>query len=302
MLVAWLGLVGLFGALLAPLPASADAVSTWTGGPGAILDDTYDGYIDQPSANASVSAGGFIVSGWFIDRTAQGWAGADAIQVFQGTMDGGGKQLATASIGQNRPDVAAALGNPFWAASGFSAVIPSGALPDGNQSLSVYAHTGGKGWWYKQVNVTVGSAPAASNPSASAPAPTVSGAALPIVAIEKPTDGERLSTHNDYQLIGYALDRNAPANVGVAGSGIDRVEVYMDAERDAGGVFVGDADLGYSDAMPANLYGAQFASAGWRMTFKPTAFHANTHMLYVYARSALSGKEDFAQRYFVIYE
>jgi hypothetical protein len=243
-----------------------------------------------------------VVSGWFVDKDAQGWAGADSIQIFQGTMDAGGKMLANAIIAQNRPDVAAALGNPYWAASGFSAVIPSGALSAGPQMLSVYVHTGGKGWWYKQVPVTVSSTGAPAAAPAPGPAPVVSGAALPIVVIEKPKDGEQVSTHSDYEIIGYALDPNAPPNVGVAGSGIDRVQVYMDAERDNGGTFLGNADLAFSDPIPASQYGPQFASAGWRLTFKPTQFHANTHMLFAYARSALSGKEDSAQRFFAIHE
>src|SRR4029077_7492007 len=99
------------------------------------------------------------------------------------TMDGGGKMLAKAVFAQNRPDVASATGNPFWAASGFGADIPASSLATGNQTLSVYAHTPGKGWWFKQVNVNV-SASAATNPAPAAAAPPTSGGALPIVVIE----------------------------------------------------------------------------------------------------------------------
>src|SRR5437016_7680811 len=82
--------------------------SGWQPGPGAVLDNTYDGFIDVPSAGATVpGSGSFSVAGWFVDTTAQGWAGADDIQVWLGTMDGGGQMLAKALLGQNRPDVAA---------------------------------------------------------------------------------------------------------------------------------------------------------------------------------------------------
>jgi hypothetical protein len=251
-----------------------------------------------------VPNGNFSVTGWFIDKTAQGWAGADAMQVFVGTMDGGGTKLADGIVAQNRPDVAAATGTPDWAASGFSATVPSGALGSGTQVLSVYLHTGGKGWWYKQVSVNVSSsAPAASAP---APAPAAasgaqSGSALPIVGVENPKDGEQVPTRSAYQIIGYALDQNAPPNSGVAGSGINRVQVYMDGEPDNGGTYLGDADLGYSDPVAAG-YGSQFQSAGWRLTFKPTEFHSGGHQLFVYARSAVSGKENLALRYFGIIE
>ncbi|MGI9148855.1 MAG: hypothetical protein ACR2IK_20285 [Chloroflexota bacterium] len=297
--VGWLGVALLVGAIVAPAPVAADGGSTWTGGPGAAGDSTYTGFIDAPIANATVSSGGFVVAGWFVDKSAQGWAGADDVQVFQGPMDGGGKLLAKATIAQNRPDVAAALGNPFWAASGFSAIVPAASVSSGQQTLSVYAHTPGKGWWYEQVQVN-SAAGAATAPAASAP--VVQGAALPIVGFEKPKDGEVVPTKNDYEIIGYALDTNAAPNQGVAGSGIDRVQVYIGNERDNGGIFLGEADLGFSDSTPVQQYGAQFASAGWRLTFKPTSFHANTYVLFAYARSAVSGKEDSAQRFFAIHE
>jgi hypothetical protein len=310
MFFSWLGLAALLGAIVAPSQVVADAISTWTAGPGAILDNTYAGFVDAPTANGSVPTGNFQVRGWFVDMNAQGWAGADDVQVFQGTMDGGGKMLAKASFAQGRPDVAAATGNPYWAASGFNATVPGGSLSPGATTLSVYVHTPGKGWWYKQVNVTVSSsaagapAPAAvpAPAGAAAPAPSVSGSSLPIVGFEKPKDSEQVLTKSDYEIVGYALDRAAQPNQGVAGSGIDRVQVYIGGERENNGTYLGDATLAYSDSVPASLYGGQFISSGWRLTFKPTQFHPNTFLLFAYARSAVSGKEDVATRYFSIHD
>jgi hypothetical protein len=297
-MIAWFGLVGLLGALIGPAAVFADPVTSWTAGPGAILDPVYDGFIDIPQANATVPTGGFTVAGWFVDKTAEGWAGADDVQIWQGTMDGGGKMLAKAIFAQNRPDVADATGNPFWAASGFGGVVPVGALAAGAQALSVYAHTPGKGWWYKQVNVTVStSAPAGTAPSApAATTPTVSGGALPIVVIEKPASGENINTRSNgglYQMLGYALDKNATITQGSQGSGIDHVFVYVDKERDNGGTFLGDADLAFGDAAASNTYGQQFSASGWRLTFKPTNLHAGSHTLFVYAHSVVTGKETF---------
>jgi hypothetical protein len=65
---------------------------------------------------------------------------------------------------------------------------------------------------------------------------------------------------------------------------------------------LGEADLGFADSTPVAQYGGQFASSGWRLTFKPTTFHANTYNLFAYARSAVSGKEDFSGRFFTIHE
>jgi hypothetical protein len=305
-LIAWLGLALLVGATIAPTSAAADAVSTWTAGPGAAGDPTYDGFIDTPTVNATVPTGGFGVSGWFVDTTAQGWAGADDVQIFQGTMDGGGKMLAKAAIGQSRPDVAAALGTPYWASSGFSAVVPAGSLTPGPQTLSVYAHTPDKGWWYKQVPVNVSSsAPAtAAAPPPSSSTPTSSGhtGSQIVIAIEKPVEGEVVPTKNDYEVIGYALDTGAAPGQATLGSGIDRVQLYIGNDKTNGGILLGDADLGYSDNVPATLYGQQFGYSGWRFTFHPTAYHANTYILYAYAHSVVTGKEDSIGRFCAIHE
>ncbi len=291
---AWLGVAGLLGAVIGPATVLADTFSTWTSGPGGILDNTYDGYIDLPKAAASVPNGGFTVAGWFVDKTAEGWSGADDVQIWQGTMDGGGKLLTKAVFAQSRPDAAAATGNPFWAASGFGGVVPAGSLAVGGQALSVYAHTPGKGWWYKQVQVTVSTSAAASPapaPGVAAPAPTISGGALAIIVIEKPTTTENVGTRNLYTMMGYALDKNASINQGVQSTGIDRVSVYVDKEKDDGGTFLGDADLAFSDTLAQAAYGAQFDTAGWRLTFNPTGLHKGNHNLFVYAHSVVTGKE-----------
>ena len=283
----------LVAAMLEPYPTFADPTTDWTAGPNAVGDNTYVGFIDVPAANATVPTGSFTVSGWFFDTTAEGWAGADDVQVFVGPMGSGGRQLAKPNFAQNRPDVAAALGNPSAAASGFTGIVPANSLSAGPQTLVVYAHTPDKGWWFKQVNVNV----SASAPAATTPAPgSTSGSALPVVAIERPKDSEIVVTKSDFDASGYALDRAAPS-----GCGIDRVSLYIGA-RDEGGKFLGDADLGFSDTTPVGVYGGQFDSCGWRLTFHPTQFHANTYLMYAYAHSAITGKEDSVARYFAIRE
>src|SRR5215472_9092130 len=71
---------------------TAGQPGTWTAAPGSASDTTdYSGSIDTPSAGATVPASGsFNVNGWFVDKTAQGWAGADDVQVFLGQMGNGG--------------------------------------------------------------------------------------------------------------------------------------------------------------------------------------------------------------------
>ena len=73
-------------------------------------------------------------------------------------------------------------------------------------------------------------------------------------------------------------------------------------DRDNGAVFLGEAELGFSDSTPVAQYGGQFASSGWRLTFKPTSLHANSYILFAYAHSVVTGREDVAQRFFAIHE
>jgi hypothetical protein len=276
-------------------PAHADSVSVWTPGPDAVLSDTYNGSIDLPTPNATVP-NGFQLSGWFVDESAQGWPGVDDIQIWRGVMgSGSGKLLAHANLRLSRPDVAAALNNPFWTTSGFAAFVPVDSLTAGPQTLLVYAHTPDKGWWYKQITLNV------SPQLAPLPVlPPANVSALPIISIEQPTDGRILLTSGQAVITGYALDKYATPGQGVAGSGVDRVEIYLGASRDTGGTLLGDAQLGFSDAAAASQYGPEFASAGWRLTFEPTHFDNNTYLLYVYARSAISGREDVVNRLIAI--
>ncbi|HEX8966606.1 MAG TPA: hypothetical protein VF937_01915 [Chloroflexota bacterium] len=248
------------------VPAAAQA-SGWIPGPGAILDNTYDGFIDQPTSGATIPASGsFLVSGWFVDKTAQGWAGADNVQVFLGTMDGGGKMIASALFAQSRPDVAAAEGNPYWTPSGFVASIPGSAVPAGAQTLSVYVHTGGKGWWYKQVAVTGGGS------GAGVSAPTAGGP--PQITIGNPTEGQNVSAagSSSYTITGTAIDPSGGPGT------IDSVDVWIFGERNASGA----TELGTATVQ---------SDGSWSLSFVPTKFPSTHTNIYVYARSKVTGLE-----------
>jgi hypothetical protein len=272
--------VALFGAVSALLLASVPSVSAqsagdWSPGPGAILDNTYAGFIDVPPAGSTVpGSGSFTVAGWFVDKAAQGWAGADDVQVWLGTMDGGGKMLAKALFAQSRPDVGTALGNPYWSASGFGASIDGSSVPAGPQTLNVYAHTPGKGWWFKGVNV-IGGGSGTGTAAAAPSAPAAGGA--PQVTILNPTENQNVSTKSDYTITGSVSD---PGN-------IDRIEVWINGER---------------DASSARLLGTTTPSSdgSWSVTFSPTRFASTHSNLYVYAHNRVTNLETLANRGFNI--
>jgi hypothetical protein len=216
------------------------------------------------------------------------------MQVWLGTMDGGGKMLANGIVGQNRPDVGAALGNPFYANSGFSASVPGGSVPAGNQTLNVYMHTGGKGWWYKSVSVNGGGAAPSTAPAPAATAAPVSSssaahavasgtAGAPIVTITAPTESQnvRASGSSTFTIQGTAVDP-------VTGpSGIDSVDVWINGEVNS----QSGQDLGQ-----ATLNG----DGSWSLTFSPTKFPSTHTNIYVYAHSKTSGKTTEAIRGFNI--
>jgi hypothetical protein len=251
---------------------AADTIgSGWSAGPGASGDNTYDGSIDLPPNAAAVAIGTpFTVGGWVVDRSAEGWSGIDQVQVLDGPMERGGAVLATATVGQDRPDVAAALGNPYFAASGFSVSVPANALRAGPATLSVYAHTPNKGWWYRQVIVDVVSR-----------APVLARTGL-IAKVTQPEPGAPIASTPSYTLRGTAYDTAA-----TSGSGVDRVQVYLDGVRGAG-QFLGDATLSGTD---------------WWLDFSPQRYGtsaAEPRRLFVYARSAATGREQLVTSDFII--
>jgi hypothetical protein len=264
------------GACLAVIASLASPVAAqtagWQGGPGAILDNTYSGVIDSPTNGATVpGSGSFTVAGWFVDQQAQGWAGADQVQVWLGTMDGGGHMLANALVAQSRPDVAASLGNPYWAASGFGAVVNGASVPGGSQTLYVYVHTGGKGWWFRTVTVNGGGAAATAAAPAAAAAPTNAAGGAPTVIVTAPTEGQDISAKgsNDFTIAGTATDPTGGPGA------IDRVDVYILGELDNGTLIGETTPLG---------------DGTWSMTFKPTNFPSTHVNIYVYAHSKVTGK------------
>jgi nitrite reductase/ring-hydroxylating ferredoxin subunit len=79
--------------------AAADVSPGWTAWPGA-SGAPLTGYIDTPVANAALSGGQFLVSGWVVDPTATTSAGVDDVRVFVGPLDTG-TILAIATTTQN---------------------------------------------------------------------------------------------------------------------------------------------------------------------------------------------------------
>ena len=272
----------LLGVLLATAPATASAqqvtlsASTWLAGPGASGLPTLSGTVDQPTSSS-------VISGWVVDTTAQGWSGIDDVQIWNGFMDAGGQLVSRPLIQQNRPDVAATLNNPYWAASGYAGTLQNAAQTG---ALYVYAHTPARGWWYQQVLIS---------------SPVLSIAAGPRLDIEMPTPLATVHHNAPYTMRGTAYDPTASPD---QGTGVDRVQVYLNGDRSSG-ILIGDAQLGLYDKFSAAA-GPQFANAGWQLTFQTNSWlgadvsdNTITPMT-VYAHSSVTGQETQSQVSIVI--
>jgi hypothetical protein len=248
-------------ALAAPLAAAQTLPGgDWSAGPGATGDNTYSGYVDNPTAGASISPGAsFRVSGWIVDSAAEGWAGIDDVQVLSGST-----VLGHVGVGISRPDVAAATGNPYWDKSGFDGVIPSSGL-SGPVTLTIAAHTPGKGTWTKQVGITVGGGGAV----------TTSPATGLVLTVIFPTPADEIVANNNGTIRGIAYDTRTRAELGV---GVDRIEVDLDGPR------------GTPGSQPLGI--AVQTGNTWSLDWQPTKYdHVKHHILFVYAHSSVTGEE-----------
>lgn len=268
--------------VLAAAPsARADFVDPWSPGPDASGDDSFAGFVDAPATGALLSSSAPIeVRGWVVDQTADGWAGIDQVQVATGILGQGGQVLATAIVAQDRQDVAQALGNPFFSASGYSAVLPAGSVPPGQSTLNVYVHSPGKGWWYRSLAVQV---QAQAPGQAAAPVPRATPPDLVLVVQGLAENTTLAPTVTTVTLSGFALDRRAPVNVNVFPSGVNHVQVYLDGGR-RDGTFLGEAQMGKQNR-EATGFGERFLTAGWEMQIHPNEFEEGPHALFVYATS-----------------
>jgi hypothetical protein len=128
-------------------------------------------------------------------------------------------------------------------------------------------------------------APAAQQTEQIPPPTLVAPSPGPYVAVANPEPGETLIA-GGLDIQGKAFD---PAATPDQGTGVDRVQVFLE-DRDRGGMHLGDARLGLPNMAAAP--GSQFAFAGWDVVVNiPSGFHT----LFIYARSALTGRETSIQ-------
>jgi hypothetical protein len=148
-------------------------------------------------------------------------------------------------------------------------------MSPGPNTLSVYVHTPGNGWWYTQVPVNV-----AATTSQVAGPPVAAGG--PVVTVTAPQDGQQLSDRlGNFRITGTALDPVTGAK------GIDRVQVWLNGEKNTdNATFLGDADVA--------------TDGSWELDFSPSEYTPIASNLYVYVHSDVTDKTTLKLVHFFI--
>jgi len=118
--------------------------------------------------------------------------------------------------------------------------------------------------------------------AAAEPANVVVPSGHPVLDLANPSAGE-VVLNGDYIVSGMAFDPNA-----TEGSGISRVDLFL-GNRDEGGLFLGEAVPGSSDAMSSTA-GTRLAQDGFQIKVTMPTGVSGGHNLYVYTM-ATSGQE-----------
>lgn len=243
--------------------------AAWQPGPNVDPSSPVQGSVD-------LAADGATLNGWIVDPTAGDSTGVDGVDLYLGST-----LLAEAQMGLARSDGASGESNPAWSQAGFSLSLPLDALPSGASSLTLVAHTE-RGNWLNSIDVVIPSLGSAPAPLAvPIPAPVAAGvAAHPSQAAGEPP---RLDVASPQP--GASVGRSVLVE-GTAASSVDRVDVFLEPDRDAGGMLVGSGSPGQS--MADARTGRSVGSGEFTI---PTSIPRGGHTLYVHARSAASGQE-----------
>jgi hypothetical protein len=257
--------------------------------------------LDNPNPGDRLLEGGYVVSGLAYDPTSTDGAGVSRVDFFLGPRDDGGVFLGSAIPGQSAdprtyrttlmvPKVLRVTGGvPFVAyayisdSTGVTSVsVPVfvGPVPTPTpdtfgpppEPLTVSVTSNCQ---TPQLTPAAGVALATPTPAAPAPAatPAASTSQGLVFEIANPNPGDLLQI-GSYEISGVAYDPSS-----TSGSGIDRIEFFLDP-RDDGGILLGQ---GVSDAGGRTFSGVYVVPAGVKQK--------GPHTFTGYARSAATGHE-----------
>jgi hypothetical protein len=239
-----------------------DGSSQWAPGPEADAPNPLLGLVDPLYTEATGDS--LAVSGWVLDPSS-GSVGVDSVDVYLGNA--GGERLAGAQLGLPRTDVPSVIDNPDWSAAGFALTIPLSNVPVGSTTLTLAAHTPEHGTWLSSVQVVV---PSLGSVPAAPVAPVVS---VPVPPTVTPRLRAEIQAPQPGDLVGRSF------SVQVLAPGADRVDVFLEPDRDNGGHLVGSATLARAQLANTPFLATVVAPAGM-------------HTLYVHVHAPTAAREE----------
>lgn len=241
------------------------ASNQWAASPLAQSSDALVGSVD-PVYDGDADASSLTLTGWIADASAIDGTGVDGLDVYAGTDPSATTgPLTSARMGLKRDDVASSQGNVNWIDSGFAIDLPLDSMTPGPNLLTLAAHTPDGGMYLSTLAVVLpnlGAVP--DRPVLTRIAPVPVAAPPPFrVEVESPQPGQRVSRT-------YIVEVLAPT--------ADRVDVFIEPDRDQGGKLVGWMALTPGTPPPA--------------TFRVTVnLPQDAHTLYVHVSASVTGQQ-----------
>jgi hypothetical protein len=264
------------------------SVLQWVAGPETSGVAPVAGSLDsQPDGARADDFATLSLSGWVVDSSAaDGGTGVGSVELYQGAANDHGPLLARADMSISRAEPVTISGNSDWGTAGFSLRLSLASLPGGATPLTLAVHTTQHGTWLSTIWLTIPVPDATAPPPDLSPEPTATprprtGPMLgppPRLVVTAPRSGATVS--GSYVLQGSAYDPSATTS---QGTGIDRVEAFLEPDRDGGGRLLGDAVLVPTDTSSGSPQGAAYTL--------PVRVAPGPHTLYVHAHSAITGLE-----------
>jgi hypothetical protein len=273
--------------------------------------------VDNPHPGDVITQGNYEIGGRATDTSTQSGSGIDRVQVFVDNRDMGGMQVGEADL--NPPAGAPPnVMNSQLSGARFSVLADLSSVDQGSHTLFVFARSAVSGQEISAgvpINVgsgslgpanttnggqpaTVAASPECAQPSApvntsdaissstTANTATVAQEVIQVV-LDSPHPGASLTPGRN------EVSGRASTNGASNGGGIDRVQAFL-GNRDLGGVQLGEADLTPPPGAPNTIIQSQINGNRFKIIVDFPQNQAGPHSVFVYARSAASGKEGVA--------
>jgi hypothetical protein len=264
-LLSGVALVGLSlpGGLAGAVPHGAPALQQTPAPTTLVTDCQPEAVLEAPSPD-TVLRGIVTVGGWAVDRASPAGTGVSEVEVY---LDGYGNDpgqtyIGRAEYGGVRADVAERYNDVRFARSAFSLSWDASTAGAGEHALVVLYRTR-CGWQSLVQTVRVDG-------------PTI------LLQIDRPPQGVPVSA--PVRIEGWAADPNA-----TVGTGVERVDLYLDGQITTRGIPLGEVAYGESRpdvgaALGGQEHAARFTRSGWSVLWNPTGLSPGRHVLTFYAR------------------